>query len=121
MNFILGFLLLGCSFMANADNGLSLNVDAKKSDFIVALDANPTTGFQWSVVHYDKKLLTLTNSSYQRPQTNLIGAGGQMLFTFTLNKGKAYPKKSAMSFKYSRPWEHNNSGTMKEVMINFYK
>jgi inhibitor of cysteine peptidase len=117
---ISGLLLLGFSMMAYANDNLTLNVNVDKPGFEVTLPANPTTGFQWSVVHFDKNLLTLSSSNYERPNTNLIGAGGQMHFTFMLQKGKSYPERTEIVLKYARSWEPE-SATEKNVVVNFIK
>ena len=117
MKIITGFIMSALSLIGHADP-LTVNVDKKQSSFVINLAANPTTGFQWTVVSYDKDLLTLSDSTYQKPNTQLIGAGGHMLFTFTINKGKAYPKSTDLVFKYARPWE-KNSGTIQNVTVNF--
>lgn len=113
-----GLLLAFASFTQAADT-MSLNVDTSNSQFEVTLPANPTTGYQWTVEQYDKSILKLLSSKYVAPQTKLIGAGGQMLFTFQL-LGKIYPQSSTLVFKYARPWEAN-TGTVKKVTINFNK
>ena len=118
MNLFLSCLLLGLSLVANASDKVSMTVNPTQGGFVVKLNANPTTGFQWKIVRFDKKILTLTNSQYHKPQTNRIGAGGQMFFTFSLNKSKNYPDKTNIVFKYARPWE-TNSGTIKNVTVNF--
>ncbi|MCL9685820.1 protease inhibitor I42 family protein [Legionella maioricensis] len=124
MNILLGCVLLGLSIIANAGSAagddLTINADSSQSSFVVQLAANPTTGFQWKVVRFDKNLLSLISSHYQKNQTNLIGAGGQMQFTFILNKGKSYPAKTNMVFKYARSWEPDTS-TLKKVTVNFVK
>nr|WP_226905636.1 protease inhibitor I42 family protein [Legionella antarctica] len=113
---------MSLSIIVNAGVGddVTLDVDASQSSFVVQLAANPTTGFQWKVVKFDKKLFSLLSSHYKKPQTNLIGAGGEMFFTFTLNKGKSYPAKTNIVFKYARSWEADNS-TVKNVTVNFVK
>ncbi|HAT1797296.1 TPA: protease inhibitor I42 family protein [Legionella pneumophila] len=118
MKKLLSGLLMGFSILACANNDVVINVSSKDPSFIVSLAANPTTGYQWSVVKFDKNLLTLSNSIYEKPKTNLIGAGGKMLFIFNLNKGKTYPAQTKMVFKYARSWEPE-SGTIKNVTINF--
>ena len=124
MNILLGYVLLAFSLIANAGSAagddLTMNVNSSQSSFVVQLAANPTTGFQWQAVKYDKNLFSLISSHYQKGQTNLIGAGGQMQFTFTLNKGKSYPAKTKMLFKYARSWEPETS-TLKKVTVNFGK
>ncbi|WP_298625288.1 protease inhibitor I42 family protein [uncultured Legionella sp.] len=118
MKIILGFLLMSITFISHAADTLSMNVNNNVTSFKVTLAANPTTGFQWTAEEYDKDLLTLTDSEYIRPKTKLIGAGGEMMFVFTLNKGKTVPKSTKMLFKYARAWE---TGTGKEqtVVVNF--
>lgn len=118
MNIVFGCLLFGFSLIANAGTNLELNVDATESSFVVSLAANPTTGYTWSVLEFDKNLLTLTSSQYQKAKNKLIGAGGQMLFTFSLNKGKTYPQRTNMTFKYARSWEPN-SATLQKITVNF--
>ena len=118
MNIVLGCLLMGISIIANAAENLTMDVDNNVASFKVTLAANPTTGFQWTVDQYDKDLLTLTSSQYQRPETNLIGAGGEMMFTFALNKGKTYPKSTKMVFSYARSWE-KVPGKVQTVIVHF--
>lgn len=99
---------------------LMMQVDASNPQFDVTLPANPTTGYQWAVTQYDKTLFQMTGSQYFAPQTKRMGAGGQMIFTFRLNKGKNYPQKTNLLFTYARSWEPK-SGTQKPVIITFYK
>ncbi len=106
--------------MTYANDKLTLDVNVSSPNFEVTLPANPTTGFQWSVVHYNKKLLTLSNSYYEQPKTKLIGASGQMHFIFTLQKGKNYPASTDILFKYARSWEPS-SATTRNIKVNFVK
>lgn len=118
MNIILGCILLGISFMANAEEDFSMDVANNVTRFEVTLAANPTTGFQWTLVEYDKNLLTFTDSKFERPDTKLIGSAGAMVFVFTLNKGKTYPKMTKILFKYARSWE-KDTGKEQTVIVNF--
>nr|WP_238584424.1 protease inhibitor I42 family protein [Legionella gratiana] len=103
-----------------ANDNPTLDVNVSSPSFEVTLPANPTTGFKWSIIHFDKKLLTLSNSFYERPKTNLMGAGGQMHFIFTLQKGKNYPANTNILLKYERSWEPS-SATIKNIKVNFVK
>lgn len=114
----LAILLVLSVFSSHATEALSLQVSTQQPSFVVSLDANPTTGYQWSLVNYDNKTFTLTNSVYQKPNTKLIGAGGKMVYTFGLIKGKHYPENTTMLFKYARSWEPN-SAMLKKVNITF--
>lgn len=117
MRGFISIVLIVFSFIASAEE-YSMSVNKKNNSFAVSLVANPTTGFEWSVIGYDKQLLTLTKSSYQKPKTNLMGAGGQMIFTFTLNAGKSYPKNTIIAFKYARHWEPETA-VLKKIAIYF--
>ncbi len=117
---MLSGLLLLCSLMVSAGNTLTLNVDPNCPQFVVTLPSNPTTGYQWVATTYDKTLFQLKSSRYAAPQTTLVGAGGQMTFTFGLIKGQSYPASTQMSFTYARPWDPS-SGTIKPVSIRFSK
>jgi inhibitor of cysteine peptidase len=114
-----GWLLL-CSMWGNAADTMTINVAANSPQFVVNLPANPTTGYRWSLVRYDKNSVQLIGSNYQAPKTKLIGAGGTMTFTFAPIKGKSYPSSTKMAFKYARPWEPA-SGSVKNVVVNFKK
>lgn len=119
MRLLTGFAMMMLAACGQADDPMTLNVNKNKPAFIINLAANPTTGYQWSVMQFDKNLLTLTSSVYQRANTKLIGAGGNMVFTFSLNKGKMYPQATELFFKYARPWDKNDNATVQKVTVNF--
>ena len=118
MKLMLGCLLSLCSLFAYSADTLTIN--AKSNQFVVTLPSNPTTGYQWTATRYNKNLFHLLTSRYKAPQSKLMGAGGQMTFTFALNKGKSYPQQTPMVFTYARPWESKN-GTVKPITIRFIK
>jgi inhibitor of cysteine peptidase len=70
-------------------------------DFIIALDANPTTGYEW-IASYDDSILTLTHEEYDAEKCpGLIGAGGTYYFGFeALKKGE-----TEITVDYLREWE----------------
>ncbi len=113
---VLMFLM---SFSAFAGKTIQMNVNKDEKQFIVSLKSNPTTGFQWSVVSYDKDRFKLLDSSYERSKTHLMGAGGYMKFSFSLKEGKRYPEHTVIKFKYSRPWETKGESTVQKVQVNF--
>ena len=122
MRMLLGGLLLSLSFLvsANAADSMTINVDVNQPQFQVSLEANPTTGYQWSVQEYDQSFLQLSSSQFIAPTTKLIGAGGMMVYTFELINGKTYPQTTEMVFKYAQPWEPKK-GSLKKVIVNFKK
>ena len=73
-------------------------------EFEVALDSNPSTGYQWLVTGLDESLVMLLEDEYVPPESNLIGAGGKQVFTFrALGEGQ-----TGIDFEYARPWELQN-------------
>ena len=67
----------------------------------VALESNPTTGYQWELgFEFDEKLLELVEQRYE-PDSSLVGSGGHDLFTFrALAQGMV-----EFPFDYKRSWE----------------
>ncbi|KTD23394.1 secreted protein [Legionella lansingensis] len=118
MKKLLSCFLLAFTTLTQAANSMSINVDTSATQFLVTLPANPTTGYQWTVEDYDKSFLKLLSSRYAAPQTKLMGAGGEMSFTFQLISGRSYPKNTTLVFKYARPWEPQ-TGTVQKVTVNF--
>lgn len=119
MKLIINICLLLLSFTVYANDDVSIDVPKGQKSFNVTLAANATTGFEWSVVSYDKDLLQLTASHYQAPKTKLIGAGGQTVFAFNVNKGKIYPAQTVIEFKYARSWERQSAVSHKKVIVRF--
>lgn len=120
MRFLLASCLLFIAVLgyATSNNGITINVPQSQKQIVVSLPSNPTTGYQWVVKQYDQSLFTLMASNYIAPQTQLIGAGGHMVFTFEVVKDAKRPQQSVMEFIYQRPWE-KGKGTVKAVTINF--
>ncbi len=71
-------------------------------EFVITLDANATTGYEWQLANpIDSKLINLVRSEYTPYKTGLVGSGGKSIWTFkTIQVGKAQ-----ISFKYIRSWE----------------
>ena len=84
--------------------------------FIIVLDSNPTTGYEWEE-SYDEGMLKLVESKFQRagrrpkgakgakpakpPEEGLVGVGGTQYFRFkALETGK-----TEITFTYKRAWE----------------
>jgi inhibitor of cysteine peptidase len=117
MNIVLSCILLCLSMIAQASDTVLMNVKRGEKKIVIPLAANPTTGYQWSIVSYNHNHLKLVGSRFKKPTTNRIGAGGQMLYTFAIKKVKKQPDSMVILFKYARPWEAK-PGTMKKVTIH---
>src|SRR5437870_545713 len=95
MKFIIKFLLsLICAgflyLIANASSSIptysdpktDIIIQPKTSEFEIIQPANPTTGYRWTLISYDKHLLELIRSNYENKKPQLIGSGGKMSWIF---------------------------------------
>lgn len=75
---------------------------AVEREFSVTLASNPTTGYHWELAAaLDEGIVKLVNSTYQAPATDLLGAGGEEIWTFkAVGRGE-----TVIELKYVRPWE----------------
>lgn len=110
------FVFLLFSTIAQAASNMEMPTNSNQ--FQVILKANPTTGYQWQVKNYDKSLFKLISSTYQKPNTNLVGAGGKVIFTFQVLKKSNLPSQSTLNFYYARPWEPK-AGSSQSVVVTF--
>lgn len=80
---VLMLLLAGCAAstsLTGSDNGKT--IQAHVGDEInIALDANPSTGYGWSVEKSDGTLLTLKQSNFSA-SSSAVGSGGTQMLTF---------------------------------------
>lgn len=86
-------------------------------NFKIALSSNPTTGYNWSAVSYNKDLLILTGSHYEAAKTKLMGAGGVMVFEFSCKAKVKRPERTTLVFAYMRPWEKKAVKTTKVDVV----
>jgi len=95
-------LLAGCG-------GVKTYVDPEEKitvgiedEFIIALDSNPTTGYDWEESHDPYKLI-LIEKKYEPDEkaAGLVGAGGTQYFRFTSQKTGG----TEITFTYKRSWE----------------
>ena len=82
--------ILGVCLIVGCGGGVRTYVDAEKTinisvhqEFIIALDSNPTTGYDWEESH-DENMLSLEKSEYNPNEKapGLVGAGGAQYFRF---------------------------------------
>ena len=83
-------------------------------EFVVLLDANATTGYEWQLANpIDDSLIRLVHSEYVPDKTGLVGSGGKSIWTFKVVRSG----KTQISFKYIRPWE-KDIPPVKEAVYN---
>lgn len=90
-----------------------------KSEFIIKLKSNATTGYSWFLRQYDKNMIEPVSHKYQHPVSQLVGAPGFELWTFRVrSEGFTVPQVTYIRFIYSRPWEPaNQTSTQVEFKV----
>lgn len=94
-----------------------ININNNNKTFSIKLKANPTTGYQWFIKYYNKKLIVCNNKNYTA-NSKLIGAGGITTFNFTA-KNTQKPFSTNIQFIYKRPWEKNISAQSQTYTIKY--
>jgi inhibitor of cysteine peptidase len=76
----------------------------KKGDIVeVILNANPSTGYMWSIENIDNLKLKIVDETYtaKKVKRDIVGSGGNKIYLFkAINKGN-----TAIDLIYSRPFE----------------
>ncbi len=84
---------------------------------MVVLEGNPTTGYEWSnTLTYEFATLEEIGESEFRPESNLAGAGGIVLFRY--EAVRVGPQ--AFRFAYQRPWESVEPLELVEFSVDVY-
>ncbi len=87
----------------NLSGGKAIPVTAAQgTQFVVKLDSNRTTGFQWQLAgDPDPKIVKLVNHVYNEPINPKLGTGGSESWTFqAVGKGT-----TSVVLNYLRTWE----------------
>jgi inhibitor of cysteine peptidase len=71
-------------------------------NFSITLASNATTGYHWELAAaLDEAVVKLVANEYKAPETGMLGAGGQEIWTFrAMSRGEA-----VVQLKYVQPWE----------------
>ena len=72
--------------------------------FIIALESNPTTGYQWEA-NFNESFLELVLDEFETGETEegMVGVGGEQKLTFEgLKTGE-----TELTLTYKRPWEED--------------
>lgn len=103
---VLTLLLTSCTgttSLTGSDNGKTITVHVG-DEIDIALDSNPTTGFDWAIDKSNDSLLTLKQTNYQA-SSNLIGSGGTDTFKFVAKSAGTVN----LQLKYWRSFEGDRS------------
>jgi len=97
-------LVAGCvgEVKTYIDSGQTIDIGVNQ-EFVIAIGANPTTGYDWEV-SLDETILELVEKTYkpaEEAEHEIVGAGGVDYFRFkALKAGEA-----EITMVYKRSWE----------------
>ena len=97
-------LMAGCTreVKTYSDSGQTIDIGVNQ-EFVIALGANPTTGYDWEV-SLDETMLELVEKTYKLPEEaehEVVGAGGVDYFRFKALKAG----ETEITMVYKRSWE----------------
>jgi inhibitor of cysteine peptidase len=94
----------GCGKTEAAYGKDDTSISVKNGDtFTIKLEANPTTGYEWSAAISDESVLALEKSEYLPDEavSGAVGAGGTQVLTFKASKAGS----ATIDLVYQRSWE----------------
>lgn len=109
---LVALLITGCGGGKTYIDAEETIITSVNQEFVVALDSNPTTGYNWEESH-DATMLGLVNERYSPDEKapGLVGAGGTQYFRFkALEAGR-----TQITVTYKRSWE---TETAKQKIFN---
>ena len=74
-----------------------------QQEFQIILDANPTTGYTWTLIDTLPSIKTSLQNSQFEKSSDLLGAPGKQILTFKAN----FTGKMEIGLIYHRQWEKN--------------
>ena len=113
---ITSLLATGCAGgpKVYTDSNKVINVKVGQ-EFIIALGANPTTGYTWNE-SYDSSFLQLVEHKYTptKAEEGMVGTGGVRSFKFkALKKGD-----TKVTLVHKQAWEGGNVGDTEEFKVS---
>ncbi|MBU0630089.1 MAG: protease inhibitor I42 family protein [Candidatus Margulisbacteria bacterium] len=88
------------------DNGGEVHLNVN-DNLIITLETNPTTGYNWEIKKTNPLILKQTAPPQFISKSKLVGAPGQIIFTFTA----IAPGSADLVFDYRRPWDTETDET----------
>ena len=87
------------SIYTKADSAIDVQVG---DEFVIELEGNPTTGYDWQL-NFDPDKLTLLSQQYKQ-KSSAVGAAGVQHSKFTASS----PGQTTIHAVYKRSWEANS-------------
>jgi inhibitor of cysteine peptidase len=100
----LAVLITGCGKAETVYGADDTSISVKSGEtFVVKLEANPTTGYEWSAAISDESVVTLEKSDYVPDDTSgdVVGSGGMQTLTFKAQKSGT----ATIDLVYQQSWE----------------
>lgn len=119
LSLLLSLMLVLYSSQSQGYKTSTMHVHSKQYFFVIKLPANLSTGFEWTIQHYDKTILNLDKHTYQAARTTRVGAGGEMIYRFSRRSDAFYPASTTIVFRNARPWEPASLGTLQYITVLF--
>jgi predicted secreted protein len=85
-----------------SDRGKTVSI-AVGTRLCIELQENPTTGYGWGQLDFDKERLGLESDAYTPAGGTGVGGGGSHRFVFRAKARGA----TTIRFEYTRPWDHD--------------
>jgi predicted secreted protein len=101
---LVGFLGAKEVTVTEIDNGKTVHLEAGDT-LCVALEGNPTTGFEWKQTCANEEQLHAESTTYTPHSVHCCGSSGTFSFKYTV----ASEASSRLCFTYARPWEEGAS------------
>jgi len=115
---VISSLLIACGTAGPKiydDPGQTISVKVDQ-EFIIALEANPTTGYTWQE-EFDESFVMVVGGGYEsssEAKGGLVGAGGIQSWQFkALKKGK-----TEVTMVYKQPWKGGGVGETKVFTVS---
>ena len=96
-------------------------ITKKNPTLTLHLPSNPTTGYSWFLISYNKNLLDLVSQTYTPTNTTknskqLVGAGGYETWQFKATQSALIaPRVTYIKLAYVRPWEIKANSLPKDL------
>ena len=99
----------GCPTYGEDDTTIST---AAGDRFVIELESNPSTGFEWTATGSDPAVVRQTAEEYVDPDTDRLGAPGTQRFVFTAGAAGS----ATLTLRYARPFEPDDPDA-REVVV----
>ncbi len=88
----------GCPVYGETDTAISATAGER---FVIELESNRSTGYQWSATSSDETVVRQESSEYVAPESDALGAPGQERFVFVAEA----PGSATLTLLYARGFE----------------